>query len=175
MKAAQRKFFWVAVVLMLGSALNAQQPLNVPFPAVVPPLVNFSGKATDAQGKAVSGIAGVTFAIYKDQSGGTPLWLETQNVQADAKGNYTVQLGATKPDGLSLDLINSGDARWLGATWRRPFPETQIMPPSNRDRRAEAEQCRPPRSPRRASKRRIARFRLPSEVVRLGDAMTCST
>jgi hypothetical protein len=44
------------------------------------------------------------------------LWLETQNVQADAKGNYTVQLGATKPDGLPLDLFSSGEARWLGVT-----------------------------------------------------------
>jgi hypothetical protein len=78
--------------------------------------VNFSGKATDAQGKSVSGIAGATFAIYKDQYEGTPLWLETQNVQADTKGNYTVQLGATKPDGLSLDLFSSGEARWLGVT-----------------------------------------------------------
>jgi hypothetical protein len=31
---------------------------------VVPRLVNFSGKAMDAQGKAVSGVAGATFAIY---------------------------------------------------------------------------------------------------------------
>jgi hypothetical protein len=27
--------------------------------------VNFSGKAVDAQGKTISGIAGVTFAIYQ--------------------------------------------------------------------------------------------------------------
>ena len=40
--------------------------------------------------------------------------METQNVMADAKGNYTVQLGATKPDGLPLDLFTSGEARWLG-------------------------------------------------------------
>jgi hypothetical protein len=42
--------------------------------------------------------------------------METQNVQADAKGNYIVQLGATKPDGLPLDLFTSGEARWLGVT-----------------------------------------------------------
>lgn len=82
--------------------------------AVVPRLVNFSGKAVDAQGKAISGIAGVTLSIYKDQSGGAPLWLETQNIQADSKGNYILQLGATKPEGLPLDLFLSGEARWLG-------------------------------------------------------------
>jgi hypothetical protein len=97
------------------SILNAQQPVSSPSSAAVPRLVNFSGKTTDAQGKAISGIAGITFAIYKDQTDGAPLWLETQNVQADAKGNYTVQLGATKPDGLPLELFSSGEARWLGA------------------------------------------------------------
>jgi hypothetical protein len=84
--------------------------------ATVPRLVNFSGTALNGQGKAISGIAGVSFAIYKDQSDGAPLWLETQNVTADTKGNYTVQLGATKPEGLPLDLFTSGEARWLGVT-----------------------------------------------------------
>jgi hypothetical protein len=83
-------------------------------PVVVPRLVNFSGKAVDPQGKVISGIAGVTLSIYKDQSGGAPLWMETQNVQADAKGNYILQLGSTTPEGLPLDLFTSGEARWLG-------------------------------------------------------------
>jgi hypothetical protein len=78
--------------------------------------VNFTGKTADAQGKLIAGIADVTFAIYKDQYEGAPLWLESQNIQADARGNYTVQLGTTKPEGLPLDLFSSGDARWLGVT-----------------------------------------------------------
>jgi hypothetical protein len=54
---------------------------------VVPRLVNYCGKAADAQGKTLTGVAGVTFAIDidKDQTDGAPLWLETQNVQADAR------------------------------------------------------------------------------------------
>jgi hypothetical protein len=82
--------------------------------AVVPRLVNYSGRALDAQGRPISGIAGATFSIYKDQYEGSPLWLETQNVTADSKGNYTIQLGATKSEGLPLDLFTSGEARWLG-------------------------------------------------------------
>jgi trimeric autotransporter adhesin len=82
--------------------------------AIVPQLVNYSGKATDPQGKPIAGMAGVTFAIYKDESGGSPLWLETQSVQADSQGNYTARLGATNPNGLPLDLFASGEARWLG-------------------------------------------------------------
>ncbi len=102
------------------SLLNAQQPVSSPSSTVVPRLVNFSGKAADTQGKAISGIAGVTFAIYKDQSEGAPLWFETQNVKADTKGNYTVQLGVTKPEGLPLDLFASGEARWLGVKLELP-------------------------------------------------------
>ena len=101
---------------LLCSFLNAQQPTASASSVIVPRLVNFSGKATDTQGKIFTGIAGATFSIYRDQSEGAPLWMETQNVQTDAKGNYTVQLGATKPDGLPLDLFTSGEARWLGVT-----------------------------------------------------------
>ena len=94
--------------------VTAQQISSSADSAVVPRLVNVTGKATDVQGKAISGIAGVTFAIYKDQYEGVPLWMETQNIQTDAKGNYTVRLGATMPDGLPLDVFSSGEARWLG-------------------------------------------------------------
>jgi hypothetical protein len=105
---------WLFVLLLFCWSMNAQQTPSVSGTATVPRLVSFSGKATDAQGKTISGIAGATSAIYKEQYEGTPLWLETQNVQADVKGNYAVQLGATKPDGLPLELFSSGEARWLG-------------------------------------------------------------
>jgi trimeric autotransporter adhesin len=100
------------VMAILPGLLAGQQ--TVTSSAVVPRLVNFSGRAIDALGKPISGIAGVTFSIYKDQYEGAPLWMETQNVQADAKGNYVAQLGATTSDGLPLELFASGDARWLG-------------------------------------------------------------
>ena len=105
-----------ACVLLLGSWLNAQQADvsgSTSPAAAVPRLVKFSGKAID-QDKAVTGLAGITFAIYREQAGGSPLWLETQNVQPDSKGNYTVQLGATTAEGLPQELFTSGEARWLG-------------------------------------------------------------
>jgi trimeric autotransporter adhesin len=102
------------LILLVSAAMNAQQAANSSSSTVVPRLVNFSAKATDAQGKPIAGIAGITFSIYKDQYEGAPLWMETQNVNADTKGNYTVQLGATSTQGLPLDLFTSGEARWLG-------------------------------------------------------------
>jgi hypothetical protein len=100
----------------LCSLSSAQQQAASASSAVVPRLVNFSGKVFNAEGKTISGVAGVIFAIYQEQSGGAPLWIETQNVQADSNGSYTAQLGSTKPDGLPLDLFTSGAARWLGVT-----------------------------------------------------------
>jgi hypothetical protein len=82
--------------------------------SVVPRLLNYSGKVSDVRGNPLGGAAGVTFAIYKDEEGGAPLWLETQVVAADATGHYAAKLGATKPAGLPMDLFTTGDARWLG-------------------------------------------------------------
>jgi len=101
-------------ILFFGSDLNAQQLASSPSSEVVPRLVNFSGNATDVHGKAISGIAGATFAIYKDQYEGAPLWMETQNVHADTDGHYSVQLGATKSEGMPLELFTTPEARWLG-------------------------------------------------------------
>jgi trimeric autotransporter adhesin len=116
MNPATRFFFVLLAVSFFCCAAIAQPSPQSSTSAqgAVPRLVNFSGRAMDAQGKPISGVAGVTFAIYKTQDEGSPLWLETQNVQADAKGNYTIQLGATKSEGLPLDLFSAAEARWLG-------------------------------------------------------------
>ncbi len=102
-------------IILLGTlSLSAQNSTSAT--SSVPRLVNYSGKALDAQNKPLSGAVGITCAIYKDQEGGAALWMETQNVTADAKGSYTAHLGATKPDGLALDLFSPGEARWLGVS-----------------------------------------------------------
>jgi hypothetical protein len=80
----------------------------------VPHLIKFSGVLKDGASHSKTGVSGITFALYKDQQGGAPLWLETQNVQADSKGNYTVLLGSTHSEGLPIDLFTSGGERWLG-------------------------------------------------------------
>jgi hypothetical protein len=86
----------------------------------VPRLIKFAGTFKDAQGKPLSNTVGLTFAIYKDQEGGAPLWLETQNAQLDEQGHYTVLLGATKSEGLPLELFSSGAPRWLGVQVQLP-------------------------------------------------------
>jgi hypothetical protein len=80
----------------------------------VPRLFSFSGAIKDASGNLKTGVMTLTFSIYADFEGGTPLWSETQGVQLDGTGHYTVLVGATLPNGLPLDLFTSGAARWLG-------------------------------------------------------------
>jgi hypothetical protein len=78
--------------------------------ASVPPLIRVSGTISGDSG----GTVGVTFALYAEQTGGAPLWLETQNVTTDEKGRYTIFLGINHAQGVPMDLFASGEARWLG-------------------------------------------------------------
>jgi hypothetical protein len=79
----------------------------------VPRLVKFSGALTDAAGKPLTGVVGVTFSLYEEQQGGAPIWMETQNVPAGAHGAYTVLLGSTRNDGIPAEIFGAGQ-RWLG-------------------------------------------------------------
>ncbi len=79
----------------------------------VPPLVAYVGVAFDAQGRPLTSSASISFLIFKDETGGDPLFAETQTVELDLTGHYKVQLGATLPNGLPQDLFATGEARWL--------------------------------------------------------------
>ena len=104
-----------AAVLILPLLTTAQQSA-IPASAAestVPRVINYSGTLTDLNGKPLTGVAGVTFFLFKDASGGAPLWMETQNVHPDQAGHYTVTLGSMTREGLPSDVFESGEARWL--------------------------------------------------------------
>ena len=79
----------------------------------IPRLIKFSGAALDETHKPVTGVVGVTFSLYKDQQGGSPLWVETQNVRADEAGHYAVMLGSASADGVPLSLFSTAEAHWI--------------------------------------------------------------
>ena len=85
--------------------------------AEVPRLIKFSGTLLDEQDRPLAGPVGVTFALYAQQTGGASLWLETQNVNPDANGKYTILLGANSAHGVPVELFASAEARWLGFRW----------------------------------------------------------
>jgi hypothetical protein len=81
--------------------------------ASVPRLVKFSGTLADSGGHPLAGTLGVTFAVYEEELGGVPLWMETQNVQADSDGRYVATLGATRNEGIPAEIFASSQGRWL--------------------------------------------------------------
>src|SRR5439155_24109993 len=91
----------------------------------IPRLVKFAGTLKDEFGKERTGVVGVTFAIYKEREGGAALWVETQNVNLDEQGRYAVLLGATKSEGLQLELFATGESRWLGVQVNLPREQEQ--------------------------------------------------
>ena len=93
-----RMFFLVVYCLSLVHLTFGQT--SAATASALPRLVRFGGTVKDPGGSPVSGVAGITFALYSEQTGGAPLWLETQNVTADTNGRYTALLGVTNPEGL---------------------------------------------------------------------------
>ncbi len=111
-RSASFLFLSLCLFLVTVASLAAQQS-NADGNASIPHLIRFSGVLKDVDGKPAQGTVGVTFALYKDEQGGVPLWMETQNVTPDASGRYSIMLGATKSDGLPTELFISKEARWL--------------------------------------------------------------
>ena len=95
--------------------------------SALPRLVRFSGTAKDTRGNPVTGVAGITFSLYAESSGGAPLWSETQNVRPDPAGRYTVLLGASKSEGLPVGLFTSEQAHWVGVSIEGQPEEPRIL------------------------------------------------
>jgi hypothetical protein len=116
-------FSLVAGCLLVLGAAAAQTPAG----SALPRLVRFSGIAKDPGGNPVTGVAGITFALYAEQTGGAPLWSETQNVQAGRDGHYTVLLGAAKSEGLPADLFTAEQAHWVGVSVEGQAEQPRIL------------------------------------------------
>lgn len=74
-----------------------------------PRLLRFNGSIP-----GVKGSIAITAALYRDQYGGVPLWLETHLVVVDEPGRYSVVLGSNSAEGLPLMAFTSSEARWIG-------------------------------------------------------------
>lgn len=77
-------------------------------------VLKLRGGLRDHDGKRVTGVVGVLFAVYEQQEGGAPLWQEVQNVQVDYQGRFTALVGSTKREGIFPELFGPEKALWLG-------------------------------------------------------------
>jgi hypothetical protein len=96
----------VAVLVLLSLSLSFAQTAPRSAGAGVPPVIRFSGTLAVAPGRVP-----VTFGLYQEETGGEPLWAETQTLLVDAAGRYSVVLGLTTA--LPAELFLGGQARWL--------------------------------------------------------------
>jgi len=111
---------WTAVLCLLTMTINLSgQSISAP------KVIQLSGVLRTDTGAPLTGVQGLTFGLYKEQTEGVPLWIETQNVTADEQGRYTVLLGATQPDGLPLEFFSSNEARWLDVDVNTPNASEQ--------------------------------------------------
>ena len=120
-----RSHLWTSVgivcVLFAGAAWAQQDQAAVSGSSngasavvAVPRLIKYSGEVRDARGEPLGSVAvRLTFAVYEEQQGGAALWAETQMLELDEQGHYSVLLGATRSDGLPVELFPAGKARWL--------------------------------------------------------------
>jgi hypothetical protein len=113
MRSSTVVFLFLPLLLLSAALCNAQCTSGDSMCIPVPRLVKLNGALKDGSGHPRTGTVGAIFSVYRDSSGGTPLWQETQNVQLDQKGHYEVLLGAAS-QGVPLDLFVSGEPRWLG-------------------------------------------------------------
>ena len=105
----------LAVATACLGLLSTAAPASSQTPTgTVPRVISFNGQVLATSGAPRTGHVLLTFGLYEDQTGGTPLWTEQQAVTLDAQGRYAVVLGSLTQGGMPSDIFVSGQARWLG-------------------------------------------------------------
>lgn len=106
----------LAVVALLTALLvvtttGAQPAARGQFLQVSYPLT-YQGRLTDNTGRPIANqTVSITFRLYQQSTGGTPLWTQTKSVATDADGLFTTVLEIDPPLGVS-DL----SSLWMGIT-----------------------------------------------------------
>jgi hypothetical protein len=78
--------------------------------AQVPPVINYQGLLTNANGSPASGTFTITFGIYGAATGGTALYSETQSVTV-SNGVFNALIGSVNP--IPLNLFEASAERYL--------------------------------------------------------------
>ncbi|MBN2541801.1 hypothetical protein JXI42_02960 [bacterium] len=76
--------------------------------AQIPEIIHYQGKLSDDSGAPLTGSHTLTFKFYTVETGGTPIWTETQDVNLDSLGLYDALLGSvTSFESASADFSTS--------------------------------------------------------------------
>lgn len=116
--------FMLAIITLISVAVASGQ---IATEQVVPSVIKYSGALADADGRPLTEPVELTFSLYKTEQGGAALWMESQRVETDKQGNYTVTLGSTTAAGLPATLFAAGEARWLGVQISGQAEQPRVM------------------------------------------------
>jgi parallel beta-helix repeat protein len=81
----------------------------------IPQTINYQGYLTDSGGDPLNGTVDMVFRLYDVDTGGSPLWTETQTGVQVTDGLFSVNLGEVDPITNPLDLPFD-TPYWLGVT-----------------------------------------------------------
>lgn len=111
------------LLAIAGSALAQTPP-----PSVAPTVIPLYGELRTADGQPRTGTVMLVVSLYDGKDDPTPRWTEEQFVTLDAQGRYSVQFGATRPEGLPMELFTGAPgARYVGVAVAGE-PEQPRMP-----------------------------------------------
>src|SRR5688500_11339120 len=96
---------------------------------VAPTQIPVAGRLPALDGQPRTGAVDLVISLYDTQSDANPRWIEQQlGVPLDAGGGYSIQFGATMPDGRAGDLFaTDGGARWLGVAVQGEAEQPRVM------------------------------------------------
>jgi hypothetical protein len=114
-------FFTFNLAAVMPAQISASSNISIPH------LIRISGALKQPDGQPRFGTAGITFSLYAVQEGGNPLWRESQSVEADEQGRYSILLGASEKEGVPLDLFTTETARWLGVQVQGEEEQPRIL------------------------------------------------
>jgi hypothetical protein len=116
----RRQAVGLAILALAFASMSFAQTSPSAAGAGVPPVIRFTGTLAVAPGRVP-----VTFGLYQHDTGGDPLWSETQTLIVDAAGRYAVVLGLATA--LPAGLFASGEARWLDVAVEGVAPEPRRL------------------------------------------------
>lgn len=116
----KRVVFLGLLVMLLTSRLTTAQtptptPAAAPTPSAVPPLINYQGMLTDADGKPLAGTKKLEFNLYDKPIDGTLIWgPQTFDNVYLGNGRFNVILGTTDAAGRAIVKVFDASNRYLG-------------------------------------------------------------
>lgn len=103
----------IVALLILTQNVGANETATPMLQGSAPTLISYQGTLTDSNGSSIEGDINMTFSLYREAEGGTPIWTETyENTQAISvrDGQFHVLLGSQ----VALDTVDIGGNLYLG-------------------------------------------------------------